>query len=938
MSSVIRAAGVTLVLSTILLLGPPAAAATRYDPRLQFRTVRTAHFDIHAHQGEEALAARLAAIAERVRARLEPELGAPHARVHVILVDQADIANGWATPFPYDAIEIVALPPASDSLIGNTPDWLDVVFAHEYTHIVHLDRTRGWMRAIRGVFGRVPVAFPNMFLPVWQVEGLATFEESRQSGEGRVGAGDFRVIVDAAARRGRFEPRDRASGGLIDWPSGQTPYAYGALFHQYLADRYGADSIRALADATAGRVPFFGAGAFSHVFGSSVGRLWDDFGDAHAAAAVTPSRTDAAATRLTRDGFEVTGLRMGDDGALYFERTDAGGFPSLMRLDREGRPSRLAWRYAGNRTAVRDGWVVFDQVHFVRSVALYSDLYAVQASGGAVRALTHDARAGDPDISPDGRHIACTVETAGRHALALLDFEPAGPPALLRLFIDDSASDFGAPRWSPDGRAIAAVRRHDGSYELTVIDAATRDVRVLTRGPRVAAPSWTADGRTILVAAAPGAEPFNVFAVDAASGAVRRVTDSASGARMPELSRDGRSLVYVGYTPDGSDLFRVPVDRASWQIVDPRTFRTDAGATSSGPPMAQRAAPYSPWRTLRPTYWTPVVATDAGEAVVGAGTAMADVLGRHAYAADAAWSASRARPDWNLSYAYDRWRPTLFAAYSDDTDPVQDAEVRARELIAGLLLPFRTIRRTNTLLAAFDATADRVACAAPCRVRLSAADRRAGRGGWLFDSRRAYGYSISTEEGAEIELAAEAGRAGGRLATGTALADLRGYHRVFRSRTVLAVRGAAAVTWGDLDARRAFSASGPGPSVATLGFDRDAIGLLRGFAADAVLGSRAAVLNADLRFPLVRIQRGAGSWPVFLRTLHAAIFGDAGQAWDGPFRMRDTRLSSGGELSLDLVLGHYLPVTFTAGAAWTHDPSRPSHDAAAAFGRIGHAF
>src|SRR5262249_57545542 len=46
-----------------------ATASNRYDPRLRFRTIRTAHFDIHAHQGEEALAIRLAVIAEPVRER-----------------------------------------------------------------------------------------------------------------------------------------------------------------------------------------------------------------------------------------------------------------------------------------------------------------------------------------------------------------------------------------------------------------------------------------------------------------------------------------------------------------------------------------------------------------------------------------------------------------------------------------------------------------------------------------------------------------------------------------------------------------------------------------------------------------------------------------------------------------------------------------------------
>src|SRR5262249_45866390 len=251
-------------------------AATRYDPRLRFRTFRTAHFDVHAHQGEDALARRLAAIAERVRARFEPTLGVPRGRVQVILVDQSDVSNGWANPVPYDTIELSAVPPAAEELIGNVTDWLEVAFTHEYTHILHLDRSRGFMGGVRRVFGRGPLVFPNLFRPVWQIEGFATYEESHMTAEGRVPSGDFRALVDVPARQRRFEPIDRAGGGLDDWPDGQAPYAYGAYFHQYLADRFGPARVAPLADPPAGRLPLFGAGAFTPVLGPSASSLWPD--------------------------------------------------------------------------------------------------------------------------------------------------------------------------------------------------------------------------------------------------------------------------------------------------------------------------------------------------------------------------------------------------------------------------------------------------------------------------------------------------------------------------------------------------------------------------------------------------------------------------------------------------------------------------------------
>ena len=536
----------TRALGVVLLLGlaTSASAASRYDPRLRFRTIRTPHFDIHYHQTEAALAGRLATIAEETRARLERELGAPRGRVQVILVDQADIANGWATPAPYDAIEIAALPPEPDSFIGNTTGWLELVFTHEYTHIVHLDRTQGWMGPVRAVLGRNPIVFPNAFLPQWQVEGLATYEESRQTGQGRVPAGDFRSLVDVAARDGRFAPRDRASGGLVDWPAGHAAYAYGAYFHQFLEQRYGQERIAALADATAGRVPYFGSGAFRSVFGKSVEALWREFRDSRERVTAPSSLTDERAARLTHHGFQVGALRLAGDGTLYYSLADADRFPSLMALPAGATPRRVAWRYAGTSTALAGDWIVFDQVRIVRSVALYSDLYAVRRDGGRVRRLTDGARAGAPDVSPDGRTIACTVDLDGRHAIATLPFDPLGPRGAPRPLVSDGASDYSQPRWSPDGRTIAAVRRHDGRFELVAIDVASGSVRtVLVRGDaRVISPAWTPDGRAVLFAMDEPGRAFNIFAVDVSGGTVRRVTDSVSGARLPQLSPDGRTL------------------------------------------------------------------------------------------------------------------------------------------------------------------------------------------------------------------------------------------------------------------------------------------------------------------------------------------------------------------------------------------------------------
>ena len=208
------------LLACLLTVTVTASAATRYDPRFRFRTIATVRFDIHFHQGEEALAQRLARIAEEVATTLGPTLGPATGRVQVILVDQNDQSNGWATPLPYNTIEISAAAPAADSGIGNVDDWLRLVFTHEYVHIVHLSRAHGWIGGLRRVLGRQPLLYPNLYAPIWQIEGIATWQESAQTGGGRVPAGDFRLFLERAAAEKRLLPLDRASSRLVRWPSG----------------------------------------------------------------------------------------------------------------------------------------------------------------------------------------------------------------------------------------------------------------------------------------------------------------------------------------------------------------------------------------------------------------------------------------------------------------------------------------------------------------------------------------------------------------------------------------------------------------------------------------------------------------------------------------------------------------------------------------------
>jgi hypothetical protein len=973
------------IFATILALTcARGASASIVDPSLRFRIIATPHFTIYFHQGEDRMASRLAAIAEETWLRLRPLNPAFDSRTHVVLVDQTELANGSAYPVPYDTITITAAWPAASDTIGLTDDWLRLVFTHEYTHILHLDRSAGWSRIVRGVFGRSPLAFPNLLLPTWQVEGLAVYEESRLDGQGRLHGGDFLDISAAARREGRFPPLDRVNGGLIDWPGGNAAYAYGAPFHQFLADRYGAGKLADLADATARAVPYTTSRAFERVFGKSLGELWRDF--ASLPAPPEPARGSAAPTRLTRHGFSTEAPRFAPPACdtcppeIVYALVSPDAFPSLNDVSLDGTNDHaVTTRYLGSTTGVSRDLLVFDQQEYRRSAGLYSDLYVLDRHTGAVRALTREARLRDPDLSPDGSRIVCVREARGQRDLVIVDDWSVSPRTTTLAAAPET--QFDAPRWSPDGRFIAVARHRLGAEsEIVLVDAASGAIRVVASNPdtRYVTPAWVPDGTAIVTAGAREGEVFNLYefaigAPDAApergARAPRQLTSEPGGATWPDVSPDGRTLAYVGCTSAGYDVFTIAypapaasATESSSTAAMPRAAAASAASRAAVDPAAQDEpltgglpTPYSPWPTLTPAWWTPIFDNSSRQLRFGAATAAADVLGYHGYAASATWLVTHpagvevpgaATPDWQIAYAYARWQPVFFASASRDTSffagpPTETGAPTNGTLVeyqveTGVQWPFVHARVSHVAVASVVRATDRF------RFASGTADvnRTALRIGWQTSTVHLFGYSISPEHGVTIAAAAEGvPKALGSTAGATTIAiETRGYVAGAGPHDVIALRAAAGSSAGNALSGRTFLLGGAGPAFSPLAFDSARLGLLRGFPADTFAGTHLVVGNADYRWPIAYVQRGYGTLPIFLRTLHAAVFADAANAWTRRFSASTTKTAVGLELSADIVAGYSLPFTVATGAAWGHDGAHLVDDGLTAYLRIGRAF
>ncbi|HZK79014.1 MAG TPA: hypothetical protein VFC35_08900, partial [Gemmatimonadaceae bacterium] len=238
----------TVILALALFASTRTSA--QLVPNDHWYTIETQHFRVHFIKSLESEGRRGAVNAERAFAQLSTELKPPPGKIDLVIADNVDYVNGYATSLPTNRIVVFAHPPIDTPELRNYDDWSQLVITHELTHVFHLDRADGLWRLGRDVFGRHPAFFPNASLPSWIVEGLAVYYESRITGAGRLEGSEHYMIARAAAEAHRLPHIGEISRETSRFPGGESVYTYGSLIFDYLSRTRGPAAIPKFVDVT----------------------------------------------------------------------------------------------------------------------------------------------------------------------------------------------------------------------------------------------------------------------------------------------------------------------------------------------------------------------------------------------------------------------------------------------------------------------------------------------------------------------------------------------------------------------------------------------------------------------------------------------------------------------------------------------------------------
>jgi hypothetical protein len=80
---------------------------------------------------------------------------------------------------------------------------------------------------------------------------------------------------------------------------------------------------------------------------------------------------------------------------------------------------------------------------------------------------------------------------------------------------------------------------------------------------------------------------------------------------------------------------------------------------------------------------------------------------------------------------------------------------------------------------------------------------------------------------------------------------------------------------------------------------------LRGYPQGFVRGDQFHLFSLEYRAPLLTIERGYYTFPLYLRRIHGAIFSDVGNAFFGDLSSNGWLVGTGVELRLDFKVGYY---------------------------------
>ena len=906
------------------------AAYVTFPSDVDWVTKDSPHFYALYRRGNERLADRALRAAERAHRLLTPIFPPGPEHTWIVLADFVDSTNGYSLDLPWPHIVIFAAPPEASGQLSALDDWLDSVILHEYTHTLHIYPASGLWSLTRTIFGSW--VLPNALMPSHFHEGLAVLMETEKTKGGRGRGPEFsmfrRMAVDSKIwGTDDFFSRDQMDGSVAKYPGGTSAYFFGYQMWKELYARKGEKGIYDMVQSQSSNWPFFQGGPLDEVYKTDFPSLWSEIfkkGEVEARKEIDEIKKEPLAHyhSLTGSKFSKWDLALSPDGKrAAFRRWNPQDGPAIDLIDLKD-PTKIqtvpitgsvadgiCWRKVKGRDVVgfiegqaKHGYLTnrirfyFPNDKYSTSIenADVSHVHALACSTTLDRVVIYEESAGKGFLK---ERLLKSQKDEKRPFLARPGREWGLPEStyitsiLLGEYVDiigiRDRLTTGFYRWPHNEKAPREMFRLNGNYFN--FRRGNYDAEIWAIADK--------DGRQ------------EIWSLDLKNHFMKKRVAVLGGINSFEKMES--DILFSNYTHGGYDIAQAtPV---TTKIVDmPMT-----ADPTPDPEPAQLSAEheYNAIRTLLPTTWIPNILFVPNGIQFGVWVPGFDISQKHVY---------------NLFGGYD-WRMTQGLPFVDLTyeyrfgkDYNANAEVYyAPSYFLANQLYLKQWGGSVGVGAQFDFL--------PPQIGFNLVYKRM-EGILNLPSNQSVGFSVSLTQKLWLKQRPESISpvSGMQIAFSHSqffqflgsndnyFADYLGLDNYFENpflrEHVFYVGSRLGYTQGTTFLNSYYTSGGE------LLFQQGRANFLnRGFDPQTFFGRRMATFNFEYRFPILRVYRGVGYWPIKLNVLHAALVADTtttdyGTNSSVPVSLFQTFYTSvGGELKSDWTFSSYLPVQLRLG-------------------------
>ncbi len=910
-----------------LITDPNVSQPSPFD---NWKTLTTEHFRINYQQKHFKFAQRMAIIAEKVNKKVTKKLKwQPKGKTEIVINDTEDTSNGGATALPYNQFFILMNAPFDGELMDHT-GWIELVFTHEYTHVIHLDQVSGTPESIRSVIGTTTgfstfITYPELYAPNWLSEGIAVYDESHNGlGRGKNALFESKMRQEVLTGLRSFSEESYEGYNVSRWPFGQV-YVYGTYFFQFVKDTYGEDKVvEYITNYNDNLIPWRMDSRSEDTFSMDNEKLWAKY---HAYlkqrfAKQIKEINDIGVMQgniLVSDKFYNKFITEGPNDSIYYYHNDAVSLSTIKQAFTNGEQKNIVDLKAVNYLHWnKSSGLLIGRTDICDNINITIDLYVIKDGATDLQRITNCARLVRARWSKSGDVIYAVQVDGGKSSLVVVSLT-GKIQKLVTLPYGDVIGDFDL---SPIAdKLVASVKRSNTGWNLEEFDITNFKWTKVTNSPQLERlPRYAANGRDVLFIA-DSKYQLEVKKLDVEKNEISTLTNSLGFIEEFVPVKDD-SLWLVEYTGTNQQIRFIPKATVFGKTVKNVDNAMDLSSLITtqadfAPDKIEEGEDYSAWDTIKPVGWTPIFATSSQQdSNIGFLVEGKDILGFHQWSVQPTYYLNKDIDKFGGFFTYNYYnRISLYAESSvsileSDTDPktviAWDDEFRYQALVH---YPMNTTDWSTDF--AFGATKEKIKTVTVATNAISTVHNTLIGGVVNFNNLERFPHGISQTDGISTLMTVESYDANSDNSGTAVIAEFDGYIDVGGANTLKlsALYGSGGDNIKKFRLGSSLDTGAAAADITQLGRRNFA---LRGYDKDPQLeGTSVARAIIEWRMPIAMYYDGYSVFPMGIGKMWSNFFIDTGSVWNKG-QSNDIYSSVGFEFAFELQIGFdsiILPIT-----------------------------